>query len=170
MFIWCDFYLDDFDLGRYVKLTPDIDSSLLTASPTQQRDPVVLARSLELAKEYEHEFTRTFNSMKPNQNVDVFGAAFFDPLDSAECADVLTMRFVRVERDVESDKILEILLESETGQEVKFEQRVLSEYGRFGGVRLWCANVPVSLIDGDIDLNENESTRICVICSSDLFL
>lgn len=178
MFIWCDFYLDDFDLGRYVKLTPELDSALLTASPPQQRDPVIVARSLEIADEYEREFTRTLCcSLKPGHSVEIYGAAFFDPLHSSDSADVFTMKFVRIERSTQTDYsgrnedvTAVVLIANNNQHEVRFTRRVLTKYGRFGGVRLWCAYVPQSVIDDDDNLqSEDHTTRVCVISSSDLF-
>lgn len=189
MFIWCDFFLDDFGLGRYMKLSSDIDANLLEASPAKQRDPLILSHSLEMKHNYEVTFTRQLASLKRGQVVEVFGAAFFDPLRAVDSA-VLSMKLSRIENH-NNDDISTIFLflgndeedvedddksssSSTDPIEIGFTKHVLTPYGRFGGVELWCAHVAASILDGgekqlitqDYD---DPSTRICVICSSDLF-
>lgn len=173
MFIWCDFYLDDFGLGRYAKLTANMDTSLLAASPPQQRDPLVQAHARQMKHDYEHEFTSELIDMRPGESVELFGAAFFNPL-FVHSADVLVMRFVRIERTAEAGdnelNISAVVLENELEHvEIIFTPRVLTPYGRFGGVSLWCADVPVSVLDGERDHYNNAAKRICVICPSELF-
>lgn len=54
LFIWCDFFLDDFDSGRYLRLTSDIDPAYLGESPPKIRDPQILESSIEMKVSYAH--------------------------------------------------------------------------------------------------------------------
>lgn len=192
MFIWCDFFLDDFDSGRYIKLTPDIDEAYLVESPTKIRDNQVVQSSVEMKQRYEDKFTATFISMPKGTEVEVYGVAFFNPKNSQSNSGlVLTMNLERVEAEVDgelinitdngsdtglnSDKISTIVLtrsqgsqldesnkNSDENKEFMFKQKVLCNYGRFGEVKLWCSE-DTAILPGD-DL------QTYVICTSDLFL
>jgi hypothetical protein len=77
MFIWCDFFLDDFDAGRYLLLTPDIDESYLDENPAKIRDPQLFKSSIEMKTKYEIKFTKTFLSMQLKDEVEIYGLTFF---------------------------------------------------------------------------------------------
>ena len=77
MFIWCDFFLDDFGAGRYLLLTPDIDSNYLSESPEKIRDPQLYESSIEMKTKYEIKFTQSFLSLALNDEVEIYGLTFF---------------------------------------------------------------------------------------------
>ena len=173
MFIWCDFFLDDFDSGRFVKLTPDIDESFLVESPPKIRDPQVVSSSLEIKAKYEDKFTNSFLSMSKGAEVEVFGITFFCPkINELSGGSVLTMVLNRIVIN-EHDQIEKIILNraaneeenserEQTDEEFVFVKKVFTEYGRFGNVNLWSIE-NAGIISSD-DLNSY------VICNSELFL
>jgi hypothetical protein len=46
-------------------------------------------------------------------------------------------------------------------QEFEFKQKVLTEFGRYGGVKLWCIE--------NTSLFQEEEPHTLIICNSDLF-
>ena len=169
MFIWCEFFLDDFESGRYLKLTPDIDEAFLVESPTHIRDPQVVSSSIEMKNKYENKFTRTFMDMKRGEEVEVYGITFFCPKNTEpNGGNMETLYFSRVELD-SFNEITEIVLNSQpeplmdeqSSEEFKFKSKVLTEYGRYGGVKLWCVE-NASLVSGD-------DSNTYIICTSDIF-
>ena len=179
MFLWCDFFLDDFDSGRYLKLTPDTPDTFLIEHPVKIRDSQILSSSLELKAKYEEKFTNTFLTMSKGSEVEVYGITFFCPkINEHSGGTVLTMIFNRVEMNKETNTIEKIVLNrailsnqdesiqenevNESGEEFVFTQKIFTEYGRFGNVKLWSIE-NVGIISTD-DLNSY------VICNSDLFL
>ena len=180
MFLWCDFFLDDFDTGRFVKLTPDISDSFLIENPHKIRDPHILASSLEIKSKYEEKFTHSFLSLRKGSEVEVYGITFFCPkINEHSGGSVLTMIFNRVELHNETNAIEKIILNrsvlvsqdssnaggneaSATEEEFVFQQKIFTEFGRFGNVKLWSIE-NAGIISTD-DLNSY------VICNSDLFL
>ena len=170
MFIWVDFFLDDFGNGRYLKLKPDIDPLYLIESPPKIRDPQVELNSIEIKKKYEEVFTNSFLHMDKGKEVDVYGLTFFYPNNNDNGGCVFTMSFNRVE--TEGDEIAKIVLnrkennesdETMSGdqQEFVFEKKVFTEYGRFGNVSLW------SIENAGIITNDDLNTYI--ICPAELF-
>ena len=165
MFIWCDFFLDDFESGRYLKLTPDIDEAFLCESPSHIRDPQVVLSSIEMKNKYENKFTKTFMDMKRGEEVEVYGITFFCPKNTEpNGGNMETLYFNRVELD-SSNQITAIVLSSqqdeESSEEFIFKSKVLTDYGRYGGVKLWCVE-NASLVSGD-------DSNTYIICTSDIF-
>jgi hypothetical protein len=110
MFIWCDFFLDDFDSGRYLKLTSDIDPSYLVENPKQIRDPQIEQNSIEIKLKYENKLTKSFNEMKQGDEVDVYGLTFFCPKNNEpHSGSVSTLYFNRLEY-LEDGSIASIIL------------------------------------------------------------
>jgi hypothetical protein len=191
MFIWCDFFLDDFDAGRYLLLTPDIDENYLIESPAKIRDPQLLESSLEMKTKYEIKFTQSFLSMQPGDDVEIYGLTFFCPRTSQKNGgNMLTIQLKRIEtikneetneneiiaiilkspadnitikteQDNNNDDVKKVVEEEEEEEEFRFTQKVHTEYGRYGGVKLW------SIEDASIIPSEDPHTYI--ICSSELF-
>ena len=143
------------------------------------RDPQILSSSLELKSKYEEKFTNTFMTMRKGSEVEVYGITFFCPkINEHSGGTVLTMTFNRVEMNNDTNTIEKIVLNRagmsvqddcmeenalrESREEFIFRQKIFTEYGRFGNVKLWSIE-NVGIISAD-DLNSY------VICSSDLFL
>lgn len=179
MFLWCDFFLDDFDSGRFLKLTPEIPETFLVEHPVKIRDAQIFSSSLELKTKYEDKFTNTFLTMRKGTEVEVYGITFFCPkINEHSGGTVLTMLFNRVEMNNDTNTIEKIVLNravlsnqddslqdnelDESREEFVFRQKIFTEYGRFGNVKLWSIE-NVGIISAD-DLNSY------VICNSDLFL
>jgi hypothetical protein len=166
MFIWCDFFLDDFDAGRYLKLTPDIDDDYLSKSPAPRRDPQIIKYALEMKTKYEVKYTNLFKTMKPGTELEVYGLTFFCPKNNQPNGGVMVaMNFSRI---VEGpDSVSEIILTkasddgSENGEEFSFRPMVVTEYGRYGGVALWC--IENAVLPGE------EEANTYIICTSDIF-
>lgn len=175
MFIWCDFFLDDFDSGRYVRLTPDIDESYLLESPPKIRDPQLFESSIEMKSKYESKFTQSFLTMQPGDEVEIYGLTFFCPKNTHKNGgNMLTMNFQRIEFEQDSEnEIKSIVLDygsdtnntaedsNEDRREYCFSPKIQTEYGRYGGVKLW------SIEDAAIPGEEEPNTYI--ICNSELF-
>ena len=216
LFIWCDFYLDDFAAGRFVRLDERTDGELVTARPRMQRDPHIVAEYAATKHAYEQDFTGMLLAMRPGTEVDVYGLSFFcqklpkhkheeeeeekattsqerknkdsdgendddddddDDEEGSNNGSIFVMVFNRVEWEETSDEPAAIVLNKleyetvsvnemskvlDTNEEFVFVRKVLTPYGKFGNVRLWCAE-HVSVI-------ANEKARTYVICSADLFM
>ena len=180
MFIWCDFFLDDFGMGRYVKLTPDINELYLCERPAKIRDEQIKQASYEMKSKYEIKFTNQFLDMLQGTEVEVYGITFFCPQTNnfvnTNCGTVLTMVFNRVEMyrneiksiilnrlQIDTVTINEISKVLDFNEEFVFKKKVLTQYGRFGGVELWC-------IENASIISNDEEPNTYVICSPDLFL
>lgn len=191
MFIWCDHILDDFDMGRYVKLTQNISELYLIERPLKCRDEQIKQASHEMKLKYENKFTSQFLTMLEGTEVEVYGITFFCPktnnLVSTNCGTVLTMVFNRIELynspklikasgedgsklvrsiilnrlQIDNVTINEISKVLDFNEEFVFKRKCLTQYGRFGGVELWCIENAAIISNDDINTY--------VICSPDLF-
>lgn len=117
---------------------------------------------------YEEKFTRQFLTMEENAEVEVYGLTFFCPInEKVNGGCMATMFFGRVEKG-ENDEVTAIYLngksvdssEENNENEFKFTPKVVTEYGRYGGVSLW-------YIENAILPGEEPNTYI--ICTSDIF-
>jgi len=160
--------LDDFDAGRYLKLTPEIDDEYLTRAPTPRRDPQIIKYALEMKQKYEIKYTDMFKTMQPDTELEVYGLTFFCPKNNQPNGGVMvTMNFSRILRGEDGESVSEIVLNKacEDGtknvEEFSFRPKVVTEYGRYGGVALWC--IENALLPGEEDANTY------IICTSDIF-
>lgn len=166
MFVWCDFFLDDFDAGRYMKLTPDIDEEYISKSPALRRDPQIVKYAIDMKSKYEDKYTNLFNEMDQGTELEVYGLTFFCPKnDEPNGGTMANMYFNRVVKDSD-ERIVEIILNADEeadaeSVEFKFTQKIVTEYGRYGGVQLWC--IEKALLPGEEDPNT------FIICTSDIF-
>ena len=179
MFIWCDFYLDDFETGRYVKLIPDIDQELLSEEPEKIRDPQILASANEMKSRYEDKFTKSFLNMKEDTEIEVYGLTFFCPKNNEPNGGSMeTLYFKRIEKnDEDNESAIEAIVladkkevtdsdsydenEIRTIFEYRFTQNVLTEFGRYGGVKLWSIE--------NTQISPGEEPHTYIICNSELF-
>lgn len=164
MFVWCDFFLDDFEEGRYVKLTPEIDDEYISSSPKPRRDPLIVKYAHEIRVKYEVNFTDSFQTMEPGTEVECYGLTFFCPKNDEPNGGMMAiMYFKRCETNA-NGKITEIVLSAEPtleNEEFKFATKVVTPYGRYGGVRLWCVEKAV--------LSGEDAPNTYIICNSDIF-
>ena len=170
MFIWCDFFLDDFNQGRYLKLTPEIEDEYLSSSPAKRRDAQIEKSALEMKTKYEEKFTNQFLTMEVNSEVEVYGLTFFCPInDEINGGCMATMYFNRVEKG-DDNKVNAIVLNGKsmeadadvdvTENEFRFCPKVVTEYGRYGNVSLWY--IENATLPG-------EEPNTYIICDSDIF-
>ena len=134
---------------------------------------------------YEIKFTQSFLSMQPGDDVEIYGLTFFCPRTSQKNGgNMLTIQLKRIEtiknEETNENEITAIILKSPADnitikteqdnnddvkkveeEEFRFTQKVHTEYGRYGGVKLW------SIEDASIIPSEDPHTYI--ICSSELF-
>jgi hypothetical protein len=208
MFIWCDFFLDDFDMGRYLKLTPHIDDAFLGRSPPNIRDAQIFADSIEMKRRYEKDFTNLFYSIDKGTDVEVYGLTFFCPKSQEPCGgNIFTMLLNRIEIEiynsrkesphVDSSEVEEDSAEPErnysisaiilnkkesvdnkneddddhdddnvdSAEEFRFTAKVLTQYGRFGNVKLWSIENS-NILNSPFD---KKQTNTFVLFSTDLF-
>ena len=167
MFVWCDFFLDDFDEGRYVKLTADIEQDYIGSSPQARRDPLIVKCASEMRTKYEVAYTDSLRSLKTGAEIECYGLTFFCPKnDEPNGGMTVPMLFGRCELDA-SGKVAAIVLSAgpvageAAEEEFTFTARVVTPYGRYGGVRLWC-------VEGAI-LPGEDTPNTYIICNSDIF-
>lgn len=167
-----------------MKLSPEIDESFLCENPPKVRDQQILGSSIEMKSKYEEKFTSTFLNMEKGCEIEVYGLTFFCPQSNdSSGGTVLTMVLNRIEFEmIENEeqeqeeneykkskiKITAIILnrppdeKQDTSEEFRFSQKVLTEFGRFGNVRLWCIE--------NAGIISQDDLHTYAIFSSDLFL
>jgi hypothetical protein len=173
MFIWCEFFLDDFGSGRYLRLTSDTEPDFLIKNPKQIRDAQIEKSSIEMKSKYELKLTNSFRDMKQGSEVDVYGLTFFCPNNSeATSGSMSTLYFNRIE--CENDVINAIVLnrhsdlnagspsdDAEQQEEFRFTPKVYTPYGRYGNVKLWSVE--------NVAVIPEEDPHTYIICTSEIF-